>query len=126
MSVPTDRRYTRDHEWFLLEGDVAKVGITAFAADALGDVVFVEPPAAGDSLTAGETCGEVESTKSVSDLLAPASGEVVEANGAVENAPETINQDPYGAGWIYSMSVTEEGELLDAAEYEELIAGEDA
>lgn len=124
MSVPTDRRYTTDHEWILDEGGITRVGITAFAADALGDVVFLDPPAAGTTLTAGQTCGEVESTKSVSDLVAPASGEVVEQNGAVVNAPETINQDPYGAGWLYTMTVTELGTTLDAAEYAALIAGE--
>ncbi len=126
MSIPADLRYSRDHEWIRIEDGTATVGLTQFAADSLGDVVFVDPPAEGTALTAGEVCGEVESTKSVSDLVAPASGEVTESNGAVVNAPETINSDPYGAGWLYKMSVTEEGELLDAAAYGELVAGEDA
>nr|NLD40880.1 glycine cleavage system protein GcvH [Actinomycetales bacterium] len=126
MPIPTDLRYSRDHEWIRIEGDTATVGLTQFAVDSLGDVVFVDPPAEGTALTAGETCGEVESTKSVSDLVAPASGEVVESNGAVVNAPEIMNSDPYGAAWLYRMTVTEEGELLDAAAYGELIAGEGA
>lgn len=124
MSIPTDRRYTRDHEWILIDGDTARVGITEFAAQALGDIVFVDPPQDGADLTVGERCGEIESTKSVSDLVAPATGTVTEANGAVVNAPETVNADPYGDGWLYSMTVESEGELLDAAAYTELIAGE--
>lgn len=124
MSIPNDRRYTHDHEWILIEGDVARVGITEFAAQALGDIVFVDPPQDGSALTAGERCGEIESTKSVSDLVAPATGIVLEANGAVVNAPETVNADPYGDGWLYSMSIESEGDLLDAAAYTELIAGE--
>ncbi len=124
MSIPTDRRYTRDHEWILIEGEVARVGITQFAAEALGDIVFVDPPQDGTALSSGESCGEIESTKSVSELIAPATGTVTEANGAVVNAPETVNADPYGAGWIYSMTIDEEGETLDAAAYAELIAKE--
>lgn len=126
MSIPSNLKYTRDHEWILIEGDTAKVGITAYAAEALGDVVFLDVPAPGTALTAGETCGEVESTKSVSDLIAPATGEVLESNGAAVNAPEIINKDPYGAGWLYQMRIAELGETLDAAAYEALIAGEDA
>lgn len=126
MSIPNDRRYTADHEWILIDGDVARVGITEFATGELGDIVFVDPPAAGDEVVAGERCGEIESTKSVSDLVAPASGAVVEVNSAVVDAPETVNADPYGEGWLYSMTVEYEGELLDAEAYAELIEGASA
>ncbi len=126
MSIPNDRRYTADHEWILIDGDVARVGITEFATGELGDIVFVDPPAAGDEVVAGERCGEIESTKSVSDLVAPASGAVVEVNSAVVDAPETVNADPYGEGWLYSMTVESEGELLDAEAYAELIEGASA
>lgn len=126
MSIPNDRRYTADHEWILIDGDVARVGITEFATGELGDIVFVDPPAAGDEVVAGERCGEIESTKSVSDLVAPASGAVVEVNSAVVEAPETVNADPYGEGWLYSMTVESEGELLDAEAYAELIEGASA
>ena len=126
MSIPNDRRYTADHEWILIDGDVARVGLTEFATGELGDIVFVDPPAAGDEVVAGERCGEIESTKSVSDLVAPASGAVVEVNSAVVDAPETVNADPYGEGWLYSMTVESEGELLDAEAYAELIEGASA
>ena len=105
---------------------MARVGITEFATGELGDIVFVDPPAAGDEVVAGERCGEIESTKSVSDLVAPASGAVVEVNSAVVDAPETVNADPYGEGWLYSMTVESEGELLDAEAYAELIEGASA
>ena len=126
MTDLTALKYTAEHEWVALDGDLATVGITSYAADKLGDVVFVELPAVGSTVTAATVVGEIESTKSVSDLIAPASGAVVEANGAGVNAPETVNADPYGQGWLYRMRVTEEGELLDAAEYEILISGEEA
>ena len=96
MSVPENLLYTKDHEWISLEGDVATVGITQYAADALGDVVFVAPPAVGDTVSMGAIVGEVESTKSVGEIFAPVAGEVMEANDSVVDAPDTVNSDPYG------------------------------
>jgi glycine cleavage system H protein len=123
MSNPNHLKYTVEHEWLDTDGDLARVGITAFAADALGDVVFVELPAVGSKLTAGETCGELESTKSVSDLFAPADGEVLEINDAVVEEPGLINTDPFGAGWLLVMRVSGTPELLDAAAYDALVQG---
>lgn len=124
MSIPRELRYTKDHEWIRIDGDTAAVGITAYAAESLGDIVFVDPPAEGSDIVAGDVVGEIESTKSVSDLVAPASGRVSESNGAVVTAPETINTDPYGDGWIYSLENAEAGETLSPEEYEALVAGE--
>jgi glycine cleavage system H protein len=121
MSVPTDLQYTAEHEWVRVDGDVVTVGITQYAADALGDVVYVDLPKVGASLTAGSIVGEVESTKSVGELYAPLAGEVVEANQAVVDAPETINADPYGDGWLLKVRVTETPALLSADEYRALI-----
>ncbi|MGY6497446.1 MAG: glycine cleavage system protein GcvH [Microcella sp.] len=121
MSVPTDLQYTAEHEWVRVEGDVVTVGITQYAADALGDVVYVDLPAVGASLTPGAVVGEVESTKSVGELFAPVSGEVVEANQAVVDAPETINADPYGEGWLVKVRVAETPTLMSADEYSALI-----
>ncbi|QPL04759.1 MULTISPECIES: glycine cleavage system protein GcvH [Actinomyces] len=109
-------RYSADHEW-LEDGDPARVGITAVAADALGEVVFVELPEVGSQVEAGEPCGELESTKSVSDLVAPVSGTVVAVNEAVVEEPGTINEDPYGAGWLFTVDVDREGDLLSPQEY---------
>src|SRR5450756_3106598 len=107
LEYPQDLRYTAEHEWVRVgDADVARVGITSFAQDALGDVVYVSLPAVGDSLNAGDSCGEVESTKSVSDLYAPLSGEVVAVNEALESAPELVNSDPYGQGWMYDVKIT--------------------
>ena len=117
MSVPTDLRYTAEHEWLRLDGDVATVGITEFAAAALGDVVFVGLPEVGARLTAGQVCGEVESTKSVSDLYNPVDGEIVEVNTALDDEPGAVNTDPYGAGWLFRLRVSGPVELLDAAGY---------
>ena len=121
LEYPQDLRYTPEHEWVRVGSDgVVRMGITAFAQDALGDVVFVSLPAVGDSVTAGDTCGEVESTKSVSDLYAPVSGEVVAVNKALESAPELVNSDPCGQGWMYEVKVSEagaEGSLLDIGAY---------
>ncbi len=100
MKVPEDRRYTKDHEWALPEGERVRMGITDYAQDALGDVVFVELPAVGAVLQAGDTCGEVESTKSVSEIYAPVAGTVVEVNAELAEAPQRLNEDPYGGGWI--------------------------
>ena len=116
-------RYSAEHEWVDSSNPV-KVGISAVAADALGDVVYVDLPAVGDSVTAGETCGEVESTKSVSDLYAAVSGTIVEINQEAVDNPAILNEDPYGAGWLFTVEVTEEGELLSAAEYAEKNGGE--
>ncbi|MGQ0840127.1 glycine cleavage system protein GcvH [Actinokineospora sp.] len=121
MSIPENLGYTAEHEWVDLgEGGAATVGVTKYAADALGDVVFVQLPAVGDKVAKGEVCGEIESTKSVSDLFAPADGEVVEINEAVVDSPELVNIDPFGDGWLFRVRVDDEPELLDAAAYAEL------
>jgi glycine cleavage system H protein len=121
VSIPENLKYTKEHEWLNVEGDVATVGITAFAAESLGDIVFVQLPDAGATITAGEVFGEVESTKSVSELYAPVSGEVVEVNGATSDTPEVINSDPYAEGWLLKVRLTGDvPELLDAAAYAKL------
>lgn len=117
-TVVPELRYSAEHEWVARDGSgPAGIGITAVAADALGDIVYVELPEVGSTITAGESCGEVESTKSVSDLYAPVSGEITEVNGAVVADPSLINSDPYGAGWLFRVSVSEDGPLLSAKEY---------
>ncbi len=127
MTAPDDRRFTREHEWILsLENGNLRIGITDFAQDALGDVVFVSLPEVGTSLRAGDACGEVESTKSVSEIYAPVDGTVVARNDAVETAPETINADPYEGGWLYVLEPSDQEaveSLLSAQDYEELVAG---
>jgi glycine cleavage system H protein len=128
-SVPENLHYTRDHEWVAIAGSVATVGITDHAQHALGDVVFVSPPAAGTAVTAGEPCGEVESTKSVSDVFAPVDGEVTEANPEIDENPGLVNTDPYGAGWLFKVALAADAVpmaagLLSAAEYQELIKDE--
>lgn len=122
MSVPAHLHYSAEHEWIEITDGVATVGITAFAADALGDIVYVNPPGVGADVTAGEPCGELESTKSVSDLCSPVDGEVVDVNPAVAATPGLLNQDPYGS-WLIRIRVSGDPELLDAAAYEQLIAG---
>lgn len=124
MSVPQDLQYTKSHEWVRLEDDVATVGITEHAQEELGDVVFVELPEEGASLSAGDTFGTVESVKAVSDLYAPVGGEVVEVNGALNDSPEQINEDPYGEGWILKIRTSEEADLLSAEEYEKVVEEE--
>ena len=124
--IPDDLRYSADHEWVRLEGDRIRVGITDYAQDALGDVVYVELPDVGSEVAAGDAFGEVESTKSVSDLYAPLAGVVVEINGELADAPERLNEDPYGEGWICAIeptSVDDLDGLLDAAAYRTLIDG---
>ncbi len=124
-NVPAALKYTREHEWAKLEGDRARIGITAFAQEQLGDVVFVELPKVGARVTAMQTFGVVESVKAVSDLFAPVSGEVVEINAALAQKPETVNTDPYGQGWMIVVRIAdpkELGTLLSAADYETLIA----
>ena len=125
MSVPSDLRYTRDHEWVRLEGDEATVGITQYAADQLGDIVFVELPDAGKALEGSRPFGVVESVKAVSDLFAPVGGEVVATNPALTSDPELVNSDPYGQGWMVRLRVADESELedlLDAEAYDALVA----
>lgn len=118
--IPEDLQYTKDHEWVRAEGETVRVGVTDFAQDALGDIVFVTLPEVGSHVTAGEPCGEVESTKSVSDVYAPVSGTVVERNEALDSAPEVINSDPYGDGWMMAIRPDQPGgdDLLDAAGYQ--------
>ncbi|HUO65178.1 MAG TPA: glycine cleavage system protein GcvH [Terriglobales bacterium] len=124
-NIPADLRYTKEHEWAKLEGDKARIGITAFAQEQLGDVVFVELPKAGTKVTAMKTFGVVESVKAVSDLFAPLSGEVVEINAELPKKPEVVNADPYGKGWmiVVKLADTKEwGGLMSAADYEKLVA----
>jgi glycine cleavage system H protein len=120
MSNPTNRSYTKEHEWVLVEGDVATIGITAYAAEKLGDVVFVDLPKVGTSTTYMKICGEIESTKSVGELYAPLDGEVVEINDVVVSAPETVNTDPFGAGWLIKVKFTSLPELMTAEQYDTL------
>jgi glycine cleavage system H protein len=120
MSNPTNRHYTKEHEWVLVEGDVATIGITAYAAEKLGDVVFVDLPKVGTSTTYMKICGEIESTKSVGELYAPLDGEVVEINDVVVSAPETVNTDPFGAGWLIKVKFASLPELMTAQEYDAL------
>ena len=117
FEYPADLKYTKEHEWVRLEGGVARVGITAFAQDALGDIVYVTLPAEGETVTAGETCGEVESTKSVSDLYAPLSGTVVAVNEALDATPELVNSDPYVGGWMFELQTDGDVDLLSVEEY---------
>jgi glycine cleavage system H protein len=124
MALPTDRRYTAEHEWVLLTGDVATVGITDFAAEKLGDVVFVDLPSVGSPVDEGSVIGEIESTKSVGELFAPVAGEVLEANDEVIAAPELVNSDPFGAGWLIKVQLGDPSlvdQLLDADAYAALI-----
>jgi glycine cleavage system H protein len=124
MNVPDDLRYTADHEWAKLEGSRVRVGITDYAQDALGDVVYVQLPEPGVSVTEGDSFSEVESTKSVSDIYAPVAGVVVEVNGELSDAPQRVNEDPYGEGWIAVIEIREPSDyegLLDAAAYRKLI-----
>ena len=118
MNYPVDLKYSKSHEWIKYEDGIAIIGISDFAQDALGDVVFVNLPAVGDEVTAGESFGDVESVKAVSDLISPVSGVVLEVNEDLEDAPESLNEDPYGAWIIKVENVTDEEELLDAAAYE--------
>lgn len=125
-NIPADLNYTAEHEWVrVINESTVRFGITDYAQDALGDIVFVSLPNVGDQLTAGATCGEVESTKSVSDIYAPVSGEVIARNDAIETAPDTLNADPYNNGWIVELKVSSDANalvatLLDAAAYQEI------
>ena len=126
MTVPQQLRYTAEHEWVAFDGQAASVGITEHAADALGDVVYVSPPTPGTKVTAGEPCGEIESTKSVSDLYSPVDGEVTDVNADIEDDPGQVNSDPYGAGWLFKVRLDDEppSDLLTAEQYAELISAE--
>ena len=127
MNVPSELRYSREHEWVRVDGNVARIGITDFAQESLGDVVFVQLPDAGLDVVAGASAAEIESTKSVSDVYVPLSGVVHTVNDALVGAPELVNQDPYGDGWILEVALSDPTELdalLDADAYRELI-GED-
>ena len=122
--LPQDFTYSKEQEWFnatadAIVGNTVRIAITAVAADALGEVVFVDLPAVGDTVTAGETCGEVESTKSVSDLYCPVTGTVTAVNDNVDDNPGLLNSDPYGEGWLFEVDATELGEVMDAAGYAE-------
>ena len=124
MQVPENLKYSNDHEWIAVDGDVATVGITDYAQGELGDLVFVELPDIGSEATQGESFGTVEAVKAVSDLFAPVSGEVVEINDMLADDPEVVNKDPYGDGWMIKIKLSDAGELdalLDAAGYKELV-----
>ena len=122
-NIPSHLRYSAEHEW-VDESSPVKVGLSAVAVDALGDVVYLDLPEAGSAVTAGEVCGEVESTKSVSELFSPVTGTVVEVNAEAVDNPAVLNEDPYGAGWLFTVEVSEEGPLLSAQEYADANGGE--
>lgn len=126
MAYPANYRFSNDHEWVSVEGDVATVGISEFASSQLGDIVFVDLPAVGDVIDAADTFGEVESVKSVSELVAPVSGEVVEVNAVLDGSPETVNADPHGDGWMVKVRLSDAAELdalMDADAYSAFIGG---
>jgi glycine cleavage system H protein len=123
-AFPRDLQYTRDHEWARVEGDVIRVGITAYAVEQLGDVTLVDMPAPGEDLQARERFGDIESVKTVSELFAPVSGEIVDVNAALESSPELVNEGPYEQGWLITIRPSDQGELaglMDAAKYEEYL-----
>lgn len=126
MTIPDSLRYSSDHEWIRRDGSSIRMGITHYAQDALGDVVYVQVPAVGATVTAGDTMSEVESTKSVSDIYAPVSGTIIAVNTDLADQPEVLNSDPYGAGWICEIEMTEPDQydaLLDAVGYRSLVEG---
>jgi glycine cleavage system H protein len=127
MNLPADLLYTKDHEWARLEGDVATIGITEYAQGELGDIVFVELPKKGLDVTQGKAFGTIEAVKAVSDMFAPLSGIITDINGALESSPEKINSDPYGAGWMVKIKLSnlnEKKNLLSAVDYDKLISKE--
>jgi glycine cleavage system H protein len=126
LNVPEDLQYTRSHEWVRTEDDTATIGITDYAQEELGDIVYIELPEQGDTFDAGDSFGTVESVKAVSDLYTPVGGEVVEVNEALDDSPEKINEDPYGDGWIVKLRVSDESELLSASDYEQLLEEEES
>lgn len=122
---PADRKYSKTHEWFLAEGDVVAIGITRFAADELTDITFADLPAVGTNVSAGQTCGEIESVKATSELLTAVGGEVVEVNEALADTPELVNSDPFGQGWMIKIRANDLSpldELMNSAAYEETLA----
>ena len=126
-NYPADLKYDKEHEWVRVDGDTAVIGISDFAQDQLGEVVFVDLPDVGSEVVAGETFGEIESVKSVSDLFSPVTGSIVEKNDGLSDAPETVNEDAYGDGWLIKVKIADAAELdglMASAEYEEFIAGE--
>ncbi|MGI9525611.1 MAG: glycine cleavage system protein GcvH [Weeksellaceae bacterium] len=124
MNIPNELKYTKDHEWLRIEGDIAVIGITDYAQSELGDIVFVDVDTEGDDLEFGEVFGTIEAVKTVSDLFMPVGGEVTEINEKLDDEPELVNSDPYGDGWIIKVKVSDlnEDELLDAEAYKEIIA----
>ena len=128
MASPAELKYTKEHEWVRVDGDTGTIGITDYAQDQLGDIVFVELPAAGAAISAGQKFGEIESVKAVSELLAPVSGEVTGANEGLADSPESVNDDPYGDGWMVKVRLSDAAELdelLSADEYEAFIEAEE-
>jgi glycine cleavage system H protein len=126
-NYPSELKYDKEHEWVRAEGDTAVIGISDFAQDQLGEVVFVDLPEAGTLVVAGDTFGEIESVKSVSDLFSPVTGSVIEVNTALSDAPETVNEDPYGDGWLVKVKMTDAGEadgLMSSDDYEAFVTGE--
>jgi glycine cleavage system H protein len=124
MNIPADLKYTKDHEWIKIDGDVATVGITDFAQSELGDIVYVEIETVGEEINQEEVFGSVEAVKTVSDLFMPLSGEILEFNQELDKDPEAVNKDPYGKGWMIKIKIKDNSEvenLLDASEYEKLI-----
>ena len=124
MNIPDNLKYTKDHEWILIEGDTATIGITEYAQGELGDVIFIELPAVGTHVSKGDAIGTIEAVKTVSDVYAPLSGEVVEINEAIKDASELVNKDPYGAGWIAKVKISDVSEinnLLTPEDYKKLI-----
>ncbi|MCK9270468.1 MAG: glycine cleavage system protein GcvH [Bacteroidales bacterium] len=124
MNIPDNLKYTKEHEWVKIDGDIATIGITDYAQNELGDIVFIEIETEGETLEREETFGSIEAVKTVSDLFMPLGGEVLEFNSALEQAPETVNRDPYGDGWIIKVKIADKGEikdLLDAEAYKNLI-----
>ncbi len=124
MGHPNDRKYSNEHEWVIVDGDVATIGISSFAQDQLGEVVYVDLPSEGDALASGETFGEIESVKSVSELYAPVSGEVIAVNDSLDDAPETVNSDPHGDGWMIKVKLEDAGQvdgLMTAEEYDAFV-----
>jgi glycine cleavage system H protein len=124
MAHPSDRVYSKEHEWVIVDGDVATIGISDFAQDQLGEVVYVDMPSEGDALKSGDSFGEIESVKSVSELFAPVSGEIVEVNSSLGDTPEIVNSDPHGSGWMIKVRLDDAGELdalLSAEDYDAFI-----
>ena len=124
MQYPADRKYSREHEWITVDGDRAQVGITDYAQDSLGDVVYVQLPDVGLEVVANASCAEVESTKSVSEIYSPVSGQITAVNEGLNDRPELLNQDPYGEGWIFAITLADPAELdalMDAAAYQQLV-----